>query len=760
MTTSRIKSYYYILFAFFLISGFCGLIYQVVWLRMAFATFGVITPILSVVISVFMLGLAVGSWLGGKTIEGLSDRTRQQPILFYGLAEFFIGTGGIVIPLIFSAAQALLLRSGDLDSFRYLMLSAILLGLSLFPFCLFMGMTFPFAAAFIKRFDRQQRTAFSYLYLANVLGAMTGVIAAAYFLIELNGLAGTLQLAVFCNFFIALVSMALHRHYVRQASAAPVEEIAPAPSIATHPANGKSGIYLPLLFMTGFVSMGMEVVWTRAFTPVLSTTIYSFASILAVYFLATWVGSWLYRRQSQSQKSIEVSFLIGSLAIFSLLPVALADPRLPLNFSMKAACVRLSIFPFCGLLGYLTPKLIDEFSAGDPRAMGRVYAVNIIGCIFGPLFAAYALLPAVGVRFSLIILSVPFFIFYGHYFKSAWIKNRGFAACVALLSGILFIGSSKVFLSYEDAAAFILPAVVRRDYAATVISYGSGMKKMLLVNGIGMTRFTPVTKMMAHVPLAIRDKKPSSACVICLGMGTSFRSAASWDIDTTAVELVPGVRDAFGFYFEDADEILRKPNARIIVDDGRRFLMRTAKKYDVITLDPSPPVTSSFSSLLYSQDFYRIVKTRLREGGILAQWFPAADTIEVLAVAKAIAAEFSYVRAYSSIEGWGVHFFASEQYFEMPDIETFVARLPKKAAEDLIEWNEDRTPGELYGIMLRRKIPLKAIVSPDFKFSITDDRPFNEYFYVRDLLRAWVLQAGGILMIEQELPSFLKGREF
>jgi len=748
MTSSRNKTYYHILFALFFVSGFCGLIYQVVWLRMAFATFGVITPILSVVISVFMLGLGLGSWLGGKYIERLSNTTGQQPILLYAVAEFFIGTGGMVIPLIFSASQELLLRAGNLDSFRYLVLSAILLGISLFPFCLFMGTTFPFVAAFIKRFDKPQKTSFSYLYLANVLGAMAGVIAAAYFLIELYGLRGTLHLAVFGNFFIALVSIALHRHYLWHVSEAPVEEKLPAPSIGTEKVIRKSGIYLSILFMTGFVSMGMEVVWTRAFTPVLSTTIYAFASILAVYFLATWTGSWLYRRHNQTQNSIEVPFLIAGLAVFSLLPEVFADPRLPVSFSMKAAAVRLSIFPFCCLLGYLTPKLIDEICAGEPATMGRVYAINIIGCIFGPLFAAYVLLPAVGVRFALIILSAPFFAYYGYYFKSAWMRNRRITASAALLSGIIFVCSARVLISYEDAA-FFFPAVVRRDYAATVISYGSGMRKVLLVNGIGITRLTPVTKMMAHVPLAIRENKPTSICVICLGMGTSFRSAASWDIDTTAVELVPSVKDAFGFYFEDAEEILRKPNARIIVDDGRRFLMRTQKKFDVVTLDPSPPITSSFSSLLYSQDFYRIVKTRLEEGGILAQWFPAADTIEVLAVARSIAAEFPYVAAYSSIEGWGVHFFASNQYFEMPDIETFVARLPERAKEDLVEWNKDRTPQELYGIMLQREIPLKALLLPNFKFSITDDRPFNEYFYVRDILRNWAIETGGVL-IKQE----------
>ena len=121
--------------------------------------------------------------------------------------------------------------------------------------------------------------------------------------------------------------------------------------------------------------------------------------------------------------------------------------------------------------------------------------------------------------------------------------------------------------------------VVRRDYTATVISFGKGYGRYLLVNGIGMTRLTPITKFMVHLPLAFHKDKPESALVICFGMGTTYRSAMSWHIDTTVVELVPSVTKAFGYYHADAARFVNATNGHIITsDDGRRFLKRTAEK--------------------------------------------------------------------------------------------------------------------------------------------------------------------------------------
>lgn len=117
---------------------------------------------------------------------------------------------------------------------------------------------------------------------------------------------------------------------------------------------------------------------------------------------------------------------------------------------------------------------------------------------------------------------------------------------------------------------------------------GGGMKS-LLVNGMGMTTLTPITKFIADLPLAFHEGKPKSILVICFGMGTTYRSALSWGIDTTVVELVPSVTKAFGFYHADAEKCENDPNGRIIIDDGRRYLSRCARKFDVIVVDPPPP---------------------------------------------------------------------------------------------------------------------------------------------------------------------------
>ena len=718
------RKYYPVIFLLLLVSGFCGLLYQIVWLRLAFTAFGIITPVLSVVISVFMLGLAAGSWAGGRYITALTSRTGWSAIAFYGLMEVLIGIGGILVPNLFSAGQTLLLTAGSFDSFRYLALSAVILGTSILPWCVFMGATIPFMMAFIRQVDFANKRGFSYLYLANVIGAMCGTIITAGLLIELLGLHRTLLLAAGCNFAIGLLSIVLSFRY-RCAKPVITGENLAADKVSAGAA--KLGVIISILFATGFASMAMEVVWTRAFTPVLSTTVYSFAAILFVYLLATWTGSWLYRRHAGRRQVIDIPDLMMYLFCFCLLPIAGGDPRI--IWINKPAVALGSIFPFCLVLGYLTSKLIDQFSDGDPQAGGRAYAVNTVGCILGPLFAGYLFLPILGVKFSQILLAAPFAVYAVYYFRSI---------LVTVFAVLLFV-STGFFLSYEDRV-FYSSAVVRRDYAATVISCGEGMAKRLLVNGMSMTGLMPITKYMAHLSFTIREKKPESALVICFGMGTTFRSAVSWDVKTTAIELVPGVRDAFGFYFEDASRILKKPGARVIVDDGRRFLMRTSEKFDVITIDPPPPVEASGSGLLYSEEFYRILRLRLKEGGIMQQWLPTSgeawtahggDRVILLAVANAIHKVFPYVRVFRSMDGCGFLYLASMQPFDMPDADNFAVRLPAAAAADFVEWDQGKNPRQLYRELVNREVLLRLVLPADMTCSITDDRPLNEYFVVR-----------------------------
>jgi spermidine synthase len=160
-----------VLFALFFASGFCSLLYQVIWLRLAFAHFGIITPVLSVVLSAFMLGL--GSWLAGRWVQTAAGSARS-PALYYGAAEVVIGTGAWVVPALFVWGERLLRGLGATSSVEYLLLSALVIAGTILGYTVLMGTTFPLMMAFIRHHDPAAASSFSFLYLANVIGAMCG----------------------------------------------------------------------------------------------------------------------------------------------------------------------------------------------------------------------------------------------------------------------------------------------------------------------------------------------------------------------------------------------------------------------------------------------------------------------------------------------------------------------------------------------------------------------------------------------------------
>ena len=727
-----------VLFSLFFLSGFCSLVYQVVWTRMAFASFGIITPVLSVVLSVFMLGLSVGSWAGGCLVPVLVKKTGCSAILFYGGVEFLIGLGAVAVPKLFALGEHILLTSGEMDSFRYLFLSALVLAVSILPWCVCMGATFPLMMAYVRERDCQNTKSFSFLYLANVLGAMSGTFLTAIVLVELSGFRHTLWEAAAGNFTIAFISVCLAWEQHRTAILSEKPEDLTLSAELLRPQARNSRMTKMILFSTGFVAMAMEVVWTRAFTPVLKTQVYSFALIVFTYLGATFLGSWMYRRDLRKHRLSSTGELISALAITALLPVLANDPQLfatnywtASNNVISVIILLGSICPFCALLGYLTPSLIDEHAAGHPTDAGQAYAINVLGCILGPLFACYVLLPHLSERYALVLLGLPFFIFWFPFFKSQFQWQRwglGLAIGVALVWSLL--GSEDfegmLFKTKKDTT-------VRRDYAASVISFQKGWKKNLLVNGIGMTILSPITKFMVHLPLVAHQGKPESALVICFGMGTTYRSALSWDIDTTTVELVPSVIKAFGFYHADAARVLNNPNGHIVIDDGRRYLKRTAKKFDVIVIDPPPPPTAAGSILLYSTDFYALVKQHLKPGGIVQVWFPGGEVLTGQAVIRSTMESFPYVRGFSSISGSGVHLLASMDPIKIPAPKQLAVCMPAAAQKDLLEWTSIRDLPAYLRLVLSRRLPINKLLNSNPKVRITDDDPFNEYFLLRRL---------------------------
>lgn len=710
-------------FVFFLVSGFCAILYELVWLRLAMAQFSVATAFVSIVLSVFMLGLGLGSWSAGR-MEPRPGKPGARGLRLYALAEALIGLSALLVPRELRwgrEAMERLATAFPLSNGAYYAAAGVLIAIVLAPWCASMGATFPLAMSAIReRFPGQSARSFSYLYLANISGAVLGSFIPLLF-IEKWGFLGALRAGMTLNACLAASAFALSFRPAPQqtpaAAAAETELRAEAPMDARP--------YLWLLFASGLTTMGVEVVWVRLFTAFLGTVVYAFAAILGTYLAATYIGSRVYRFQKAAMRSWSGGHL--TLLGLSMLILSIAcDPRLQVQPIVRVA---IGVMPFSAGAGYLTPSWLDRISRGDPARAGRGYTINVLGCIVGPLLSGFILLPLVGERFSLLVFALPWMT--AGLVRSGKLRRTApawqFAAAAA--AALACVAPTR---GYEHEYS---PRKVLRDYTATVVAAGRGFERQLLVNGVGMTSLTPITKVMAHLPLALLPRTPQDAIVICFGMGTTHRSMLSWGIHSTAVELAPSVPRMFGFFHEDAAELLASPLSRIVIDDGRFFLERSRDQYDVIVIDPPPPVEAAASSLLYSMEFYAAAKPRLRAGGILAQWLPAGDVDVQASVAKALKESFPYVRAFGSIEGWGWHFLASESPIPNRSVDELAARLPARAAADLVEWGPEDTPAGQFAALLEREISPESLIrqAPGVP-ALQDDRPVNEYYLLRTSL--------------------------
>jgi spermidine synthase len=710
-------------FWFFFVSGFCSVLCELIWLRLSMAQFGVTTALTSIVLSVFMAGLGAGSWFVGALLHRYRDRVNFSPLRLYALLEFLIGLSALVVPAELLWGHRLLETLADraaVSSVAYYLVSGLWLAATMIPFCACMGATIPVAMFAIR--NRQQEgdnRSFSFLYLANVLGAVIGSFL-PLFLVELYGFHKTLRIGAALNVTIAITAFLL------SLASRPVQPRAASSSeISYGPAKSHKGV-LVLLFTTGLATMGMELIWIRLFTPYVGPLVYSFGMILVAYLYATFVGSRIYRKWSRTHQH-ESRLTWISLALLGMLPLLTADARIALH---PVARVFLGVMPFSAMMGFLTPMLVDRWSRGDPDRAGRAYAVNVVGCIVGPPVCGFLLLPLVGEHWSVPLFALP-------WFATAFPNRRapGFQPFSrASAYGILALALC-VLLATKDFETRFAGRKVLRDSTATVMADGAGMKRRLLVNGTGMTFLTPITKMMAHLTLASLDHTPRSALIICFGMGTTFRSVIAWNISGTAVELVPSVPQLFSFYHADAPQVMASPLAHVVIDDGRRFLERSPAKYDAIIVDPPPPVLTAGSSLLYSQDFYAVARQRLQPGGILEQWLPRADKPTQAAVARAIKNSFPYVRVFRGMEGWGWHFLASERPIPPRTGAELEARMPPGAVFDMMEWGPAPSPEQQMNLLLDHESSIDAIIalSPATP-ALTDDRPINEYFLLRNSL--------------------------
>src|SRR5207302_3863960 len=192
----------------------------------------------------------------------------------------------------------------------------------------------------------------------------------------------------------------------------------------------------------------------------------------------------------------------------------------------------------------------------------------------------------------------------------------------------------------------------------------------------------------------------------------------------------------YGYLHLDGPALLRSPQSRLVIDDGRMFLEKSREQYDVIIIDPPPPIYAAGVSLLYSQEFYELAKKRLAPGGILAQWIFGGDDTDIASVTQALQQSFPYIRAYAPIAsagaGSGIHLLASMSPIADRSATELTSRLPAAAAEDFVEWGPARTAEQQFALLLARRLSLEQLAALDPTAGpLRDDQPVNEYRFLR-----------------------------
>ncbi|HEX2929911.1 MAG TPA: fused MFS/spermidine synthase [Candidatus Binatia bacterium] len=411
------------LFCFFF-SGAAGLIYQVVWTRMLTQIFGNTTYAIATVLSAFMAGLAIGSYLFGQ----IADRGKND-FLLYGILEAGVGVYGFLVPWIFAMAQKIYGPIFGLNESYPFLFNLVLFFLSfvllVFP-TLLMGATLPVLSRFYVRSFAQFGRRVGDLYATNTLGAVIGCAAGGFLLIPTLGMRETVYVAAGVNMVIAVVILIVDR--LRDKTPLPV---APEPTETAAPQTAEQSssmlrwVVLVSFGLSGFASLVYENAWTRSLTLVIGSSIYSFSTMLVTFLIGLALGGFIYARAlGQREARLSTFGLIELWVGLSALATIPLFERLPLIFLrllhgfgdtftvflyLQIFLSALVMFIPTILLGMTFPLVARLFTQSLYRVgsgVGSSYAANTVGAVLGAFAGGFILIPNLGVQNAIIFAVV------------------------------------------------------------------------------------------------------------------------------------------------------------------------------------------------------------------------------------------------------------------------------------------------------------------------------------------------------------------
>jgi spermidine synthase len=618
-------------------------------------------------------------------------------------------------------------------------------------------MTLPLLTRYLVRTLDEAGARLGELYAANTIGAMAGTLLGGFVLIELLGLRLTSYLAVALNLAAGLGALALSRRW----EAVPEDDGEPA-ARRERPARpevprwfrSRRRVVLAATFVSGFVALALEVLWTRMLAEGTGSNIYVFTTILAVFLFGIAVGSFLYRRFSRPERERlgVLGLCLGAIGLLAQLTVVLGSGILG-HVSSKVGTVAV-VLPATILMGYAFPlagRLATPSAEAAGGSVGLLYAANTLGSILGSFSAAFVLAGTLGTNGSILLLGAINLLAGAALLTTDRVlanRSRSGAGRARLVAGglaglaVLGLVASSLDLpvtrtkTENELRRTGLPVTHAEDELATVDTVGGPAKgRRLLVGGVGMTSLTVDTKLMGYLSKALRPDA-RDFLVIAFGMGGTYRSGLQMGLRTDAVELSPTVPSRMPVFFPDADHFLNHPRGRVIVSDGRNYVRLSRETYDMVAVDPAPPIESAGSVVLYTREFLTEGKARLRPGGVFMLWIPYALPLDDFKEhVRTFAGVFGHVRLVLSPGRHGVFMFGSDAPLAFTDANIRRVLGTPAALRDLDDV-PDHPPTDADGWVevVRRSEwladdRLRAFVGGGPQ--ITDDRPRSEYFLWR-----------------------------
>jgi spermidine synthase len=650
-----------VILVLFLASGSAALIYEIVWFQLLELVIGSSAISLSVLLGTFMGGMCLGS----ITLPYLIS-PRFHPLKVYAAIEIGIGVLAIAILWLLPYAGGLYTALGGPGP-SGIFLRGMVCGALLVPPTMLMGATLPSVARFLEATPRGISW-LGILYTGNIAGAVFGCLFAGFYLLRVHDMAVATYAAAAINGAIGMIALAAARAIpYRAARAEPKATLSLRAPVLW-------AAYLTIA-LSGLTALGAQVVWTRLLSLILGPSVYTFSIILAVFLVGLGIGSSagsaLARDRNDPRLLLGLSQILLVAAIaWTAVVIGYALPWWPIdpsissspwfNFQLDLVRCLIAILPAACLWGASFPLALAAAARREDAGLmvGRVYAANTVGAIFGALGFSLVAIPSIGTQGSqrlLIVLAAiagsimlaPILLKSFRRVRSArgpfaGLARIGGALAVALVLGLTVllvrnlppIPADTIAHGRHLPAQWELPEILYAGEginASVAVSRRADGRIAFHVSGKAEASTTEsdmrLQRMLGHIS-ALLHPRPKTVLIVGLGAGVTAGSFILHpDVERIIIcEIEPLIPQKVApFFAKENYDVLKDPRVTVVYDDARHYLLTTREKFDVITSDPIHPWVKG-AATLYTREYFELAKNHLNPGGIITQWVPLYES--------------------------------------------------------------------------------------------------------------------------------------